>query len=137
MSISAHGSPLLSESGFSGFKDFQDFFPPPTQEAFLTPVLSPIVCSPWLFHAVNQEIVDVLFPKCPLEKGSNDHFGFKSKVHERMKTLRYQVFGVGGFLVKNGSERILKLSLAMKRRQWMKGLWENSASFENPVCYDS
>jgi hypothetical protein len=28
--ISAHGSPLLSESGFTGFKDFQDFFPPPT-----------------------------------------------------------------------------------------------------------
>jgi hypothetical protein len=61
----------------------------------------------------------------------------KSKVHERMKTLRYQIFAVSGSLVKSGSERILKLSLAMKRRQWMKGLWENSGSFQNPVCYDS
>ena len=65
------------------------------------------------------------------------HVVIKSKVHERMKTIRYRVFAVSGFLVKNGSERILKLSLAMKRRQWMKGLWENSNSFENPVCYDS
>jgi hypothetical protein len=26
MVISAHGSPLLSASGFTGFKEFQDFF---------------------------------------------------------------------------------------------------------------
>jgi hypothetical protein len=30
MVISAHGSPLLSESGFAGLQDLQDFFPPPT-----------------------------------------------------------------------------------------------------------
>lgn len=65
------------------------------------------------------------------------HVVIKNKVHERMKTLRYQIFAISGSLVKNGSERILKLSLAMKRRLWMKGLWENSNSFENPVCYDS
>jgi hypothetical protein len=29
--ISARCSPLLSESGFTGFKDLQDFFPPHSQ----------------------------------------------------------------------------------------------------------
>jgi hypothetical protein len=36
---SARGALPLSESGFTGFKDFQDFFPPLTGEDFLLPVL--------------------------------------------------------------------------------------------------
>ncbi len=46
-----------------------------------------------------------------------------SKVHHQMKTLRYRVFAIGGYLVKNGNSRILKLSLQMKRREWFTGLW--------------
>jgi hypothetical protein len=37
--MSARGATLLSASGFTGFKDFQDFFPPLTGEDFLLPVL--------------------------------------------------------------------------------------------------
>jgi len=43
-------------------------------------------------------------------------------VNRRMKTLRYNVFAIGGYLVKNGNRRILKLSLGMKRRLWFMGL---------------
>jgi hypothetical protein len=46
-----------------------------------------------------------------------------TSTHQRMKTLRYNVFAIGGYMVKNGSQRILKLSLGMKRRQWFSGLW--------------
>lgn len=38
------------------------------------------------------------------------------KVHEQMKTLRYNVFAIEGFIVKNGNQRILKLSPAMKQK---------------------
>jgi hypothetical protein len=65
------------------------------------------------------------------------HVVINNKVHERMKTLRYQVFAIGGYQVKQGSERILKLSLAMKRRQWFLGLWGESKNFNLPVIYDS
>lgn len=46
-----------------------------------------------------------------------------TKVHNFMKTLRYKVFAIGGYVVKNGNSRILKLSLQMKRREWFTGLW--------------
>jgi len=56
------------------------------------------------------------------------------KVHERIKTLRYQVFAIAGYIVKNGSQRILKLSPAMKQREWFTGLWNNVKIF-NPTVY--
>ncbi|MFM8742137.1 MAG: transposase, partial [Cytophagales bacterium] len=34
------------------------------------------------------------------------------KVHQQMKTLRCNVFAIGGYIIKNGNQRILKLSLA-------------------------
>jgi hypothetical protein len=41
----------------------------------------------------------------------------------RLSTLRYTTFGIGGYITKRGSQKILKLSLDMKRRKWFKGLW--------------
>ena len=49
-----------------------------------------------------------------------------TKVQHFMKTLRYKVFAIGGYIIKNGSSRILKLSLQMKRREWFTGLWSSS-----------
>ena len=57
----------------------------------------------------------------------------KSHVNHRMKTLRYQIFAIGGYLTKNGSQRILNLSLAMKRREWFTGLWLNTSKFTVPL----
>ncbi len=47
-------------------------------------------------------------------------------ISTRMKTLRYNIFAIGGYMIKSGNQRILKLSLAMKRRQWFTGLWASS-----------
>ena len=49
-----------------------------------------------------------------------------TKVQHFMKTLRYKVFAIGAYLIKDGNSRILKLSLAMKRRDWFTGLWSSS-----------
>jgi hypothetical protein len=43
-----------------------------------------------------------------------------------LKTIRYKVFAMGGYLIKKGNSRILKLSLSMKRRNWFSGLWSST-----------
>jgi hypothetical protein len=58
-----------------------------------------------------------------------------TKVHEQMKTLRYKVFAIGGYIIKNGNQRILKLSLAMKRREWFTGLWLNTNNIISPTKF--
>lgn len=58
-----------------------------------------------------------------------------TKVHEQMKTLRYKVFAIGGYITKNGNQRILKLSLAMKRREWFTGLWMNINNIKSPPIF--
>jgi hypothetical protein len=40
---------------------------------------------------------------------------------------------MGGYMVKDGNRRILKLSLAMKRREWFLGLWDKTSRFSLPV----
>lgn len=55
-----------------------------------------------------------------------------TKVHEQMKTLRYKIFAIGGYITKNGNQRILKLSLAMKRRHWFSGLWLHTNNINSP-----
>lgn len=56
-----------------------------------------------------------------------------SKVQHKMSTLRYRLFAMGGYMVKEGNSRILKLSLAMKRREWFLGLWDKTSLFSMPV----
>jgi hypothetical protein len=47
------------------------------------------------------------------------------------------VFAAGGYLVKDDNRRILKLCLAMRRRQWFEGLWGKSKEFDLPVSFTS
>jgi len=58
-----------------------------------------------------------------------------TKTHEQMKTLRYKVFAIGGYIVKNGNQRILKLSVAMKRREWFSGIWMNTNNIKSPPSF--
>ncbi|MFN8331240.1 MAG: transposase [Saprospiraceae bacterium] len=60
-----------------------------------------------------------------------------TKVHEQMKTLRYRVFAIGGYIIQKGNQRILKLSLAMKRREWFTGLWMNTNNLKSTFIFDS
>lgn len=59
------------------------------------------------------------------------------KTHKQrfLSTLRYKTFAIGGYLVKNGNSRVLKLALAMKRRKWFKGLWSSSSYITLPHVY--
>ena len=47
-----------------------------------------------------------------------------SKVQCKLSTLRYRLFAMGGYMIKEGNQRILKLSLTMKRREGLLGLWD-------------
>jgi len=60
-----------------------------------------------------------------------------TKVQHFMKTLRYKVFAIGGYMVKDGNKRILKLSLAMGRREWFMGLWGSTKLMSWPFVVDS
>ncbi|HEX8278647.1 MAG TPA: transposase [Segetibacter sp.] len=56
----------------------------------------------------------------------------QDKVRPTLKTLRYSCLGIGSYMVKNGSERILKMSLNMKHRSWITKLWENGNTISSP-----
>ncbi|MEJ7676210.1 MAG: hypothetical protein WKF59_26780 [Chitinophagaceae bacterium] len=56
----------------------------------------------------------------------------QDKVRPTLKTLRYSCLGIASYMVKNGSEPILKRSLNMKRRSWITKLWENSGTISSP-----
>jgi len=53
----------------------------------------------------------------------------QEKTQPKLSTLRYRLFAIGGYMVKEGNNRILKLSLAMKRREWFLGLWNKTSLF--------
>jgi len=56
-----------------------------------------------------------------------------SPVAHRLSTLRYKLFAIGSYIVKDGNTKILKLSLAMKRREWFTGIWDRTKIFLLPV----
>lgn len=55
-----------------------------------------------------------------------------TKTHNQLKTLRYRIFAIGSYITKTGNARILKLSLAMKRRSWFEGIWSTTNLFSWP-----
>jgi len=61
----------------------------------------------------------------------------RGKVQPRLKTLRYQIFAIGSYLVRDGNTRILNLSLAMKRRMAFLGLWNATDQFSMPCLVPS
>jgi len=50
----------------------------------------------------------------------------------QLKTLRYKIFAIGGYITKTGNQRLLNLSLNMKRRKWIEGIWTESQNFSWP-----
>lgn len=56
-------------------------------------------------------------------------------VQNKLSTLRYKFMAIGAYMIKDGNQTILKLSLAMKRREWFKGLWNQSNNFKWPFAY--
>lgn len=50
----------------------------------------------------------------------------------QLKTLRYKIFAIGGYITKSGNQRLLNLSLSMKRRKWIEGIWHETQNFNWP-----
>lgn len=61
----------------------------------------------------------------------------KGATNQTLKTLRYKLFAIPGYVTNSGRRQTLNLALALKRREWVNGLWERSSSFTNPVLYSS
>lgn len=53
----------------------------------------------------------------------------QSKVNERVTTIRLKCFSIGSWVVKSGRKEILNMSVAMKKRVWMNGLFLKSSNF--------
>lgn len=53
----------------------------------------------------------------------------QTKVAQRLTTIRLKCFSIGSWLVKNGRKDILKMSVAMKNRAWMDGLFLKVSNF--------
>lgn len=64
-------------------------------------------------------------------------FILNSKTQQRLSTLRYRTFSIGAYLVRDGRYIVLKLSLALKRREWFTGLWEQSKKFLLPIEFSN
>jgi len=56
-------------------------------------------------------------------------------VQNTLSTLRFKFMAIGAYMIKEGNQTILKLSLAMKRRECFKGLWTQSNNFSWPFAY--
>ncbi|MDA0194783.1 MAG: IS1380 family transposase [Bacteroidetes bacterium] len=50
----------------------------------------------------------------------------------QLKTLGYKIFAIGGYITKSGNQRLLHLSLNMKRRKWIDGIWNQTQRFSWP-----
>jgi len=50
----------------------------------------------------------------------------------QLKTLHYKIFAIGGYITKNGNQNLLQLSLNMKRRKWIQGIWDDTRNFSWP-----
>lgn len=61
-----------------------------------------------------------------------------SKAKPTLKTIRYTTLNIGSYIVKNGRDRVLKMSLQMKRRKWITQLWSNIENIKQPfIVIDS
>lgn len=56
----------------------------------------------------------------------------KSDTLPQLKTMRYRIFAIGGYITRSGNQHILNLSLSMKRRKWIEGIWNETNKFSWP-----
>ncbi|MBX7110211.1 MAG: hypothetical protein K1X61_16285, partial [Chitinophagales bacterium] len=50
------------------------------------------------------------------------HVTTQTSSQQRLHSIRINCFAVGGWIVKQGSKRILKLAVSIEKRPWMEGL---------------
>jgi hypothetical protein len=64
-------------------------------------------------------------------------FILQSKTQHTLPTLRYKTFVIGAYFEKIGEQFILKMALNMKRREWCKGLWNQSNAVYFPFQFSN
>jgi hypothetical protein len=64
-------------------------------------------------------------------------FILQSKTQHTLSTLRYKTFAIGAYFEKIGDQFILKMALNMKRREWCKGLWNQSNAVSFPFQFSN
>lgn len=64
-------------------------------------------------------------------------FILQSKTQHTLSTLRYKTFAIGAYFEKIGEQFTLKLALNMKRREWCKGLWNQSNAVHFPFKFSN
>lgn len=61
--------------------------------------------------------------------------GVKVRVQHMLQTLRYKLFARPAYTTTQSRRPILHLALAMQKRAWMQGLWDEAASFDLPATF--
>jgi len=49
--------------------------------------------------------------------------------------LRYKLFAIGSYFVKDGNNKILRLALEMGRRKWVNGIWLSANDMKWPAFF--
>lgn len=54
------------------------------------------------------------------------------KIMPTLKSIRFTTLNVGSYLIQKGRHNVLKMSIQMKRRNWILKLWEKADNFSSP-----
>jgi len=61
--------------------------------------------------------------------------GVSEPIQHTLQTLRYKLFAMPAYTTTEGRKPILNLAMAMQKRQWMQGLWDQAKQFDLPVKF--
>lgn len=61
--------------------------------------------------------------------------GVSEPIQHTLQTLRYKLFAKPAYTTTQGRKPILNLAMAMQKRQWMQGLWDQAKQFDLPVKF--
>jgi hypothetical protein len=61
------------------------------------------------------------------------HVATQTTVHQRLHTIRINCFAVGGWIVKQGNKKILKLAVRKEKQPWMEGLLKLARDIDLPL----
>ena len=61
--------------------------------------------------------------------------GVSEPIQHTLQTLRYKLFAKPAYTTIEGRKPILNLAMAMQKRQWMQGLWDQAKQFDLPVKF--
>lgn len=61
--------------------------------------------------------------------------GASVPIQHTLQTLRFKLFAKPAYITTQSRKPILNLAMAMQKRQWMQGLWDQAKQFDLPVKF--